>query len=201
MITDTAKAWLDHLGASKAPGTLSSYAYIVRDITLYFTEVFPVRTVDLTPSHVESYLDWERMRRQPEYTGDYKVRPQRSDGSGIENTVKHRHTTLRSILQYAKREGIVSRNVASLHDCQLSVPKPQRQLFPVLNYEEANTLILALINEPHWFRATVLLGLLLGLRRSEIIGLRFSDIDWATGTISVRRTVTQQTLNNKTQLF
>lgn len=88
-----------------------------------------------------------------------------------------------------------------MHDCQLSVPKPQRQLFPVLNYEEANTLIQALINEPLWFRATVLLGLMLGLRRSEIIALRFSDIDWATGTITIRRTATQQTLNKKNTII
>lgn len=179
MIVDTAKAWLEHLGTARAPGTLSSYAYNVRDITLYFTEICPVRTADLTSSHVEAYLDWERKRRQPEYMGPYKVRSQRSDGSGIENTVKHRHTTLRSILQYAKREGIVTRNVASLHDCHISVPKPQRQLFPVLNSDEASELISYLADEPLWFKSTVLLGLLLGLRRSEIIGLKFSDIDWS----------------------
>lgn len=197
MIADTANAWLAHLGSSLAPGTLSNYTYIVRDITLYFTDISPVRTVDLTSAHVESYLNWERMRRQPGYTGDHKVRSQRSDGSGIENTVKHRHTALRSILQYAKREGIITRNVASLRDCQVSVPKPQRQEFPVLTEKEALVLINALENEPLWFRIAVLLGLLYGLRRSEIVGLRSADIDWDNNLLTVVRTVTQQTLDHK----
>lgn len=197
MLAETAKAWLEHFGTSLAPGTLSNYTYIVRDITLYFTEVLPLHTAELTPTHVESYLNWERMRRQPGYTGEYKVRSQRSDGSGIESTVKHRHTALRSILQYAKREGIITRNVASLRDCQVTVPKPQKQEFPVLTEKEALVLINALEKEPLWFRTAVLLGLLYGLRRSEIIGLRASDIDWDTNNLSIVRTVTQQTLNHK----
>lgn len=196
-VADTAKSWLEHFGTSLAPGTLANYAYIVRDITLYFTEVCPVRTVELSSAHVESYLNWERMRRQPGYTGEHKVRSQRSDGSGIENTVKHRHTALRSILQYAKREGIITRNVASLRDCQVSVPKPQRQEFSVLTEKEALVLINALENEPLWFRIAVLLGLLYGLRRSEIIGLRLSDIDWDAKLLTIVRTVTQQTLDHK----
>lgn len=197
MVADTAKVWLEHLGMSKAPGTLSSYAYIVRDISLYFTEIKPIRTAELTPSQVEAYLEWERQRRQPDYVGKYKVRSQRVDGSGIENTVKHRYTVLRSILQYAKREGIVNRNVASLQDSHINAPRPQRQVFFVLSVAEANVMIDALATEPLWFKATVLLGLMLGLRRSEIIGIKFSDIDWETGVLTIRRTATQQTLNGK----
>ncbi|MBR1972422.1 MAG: hypothetical protein IKA16_03165 [Oscillospiraceae bacterium] len=65
LFKDTAQAWLEHQRGSKAPGTISSYSYIVRDIVLYFDTITPVRTADLTTTQVETYLTWERNRRQP----------------------------------------------------------------------------------------------------------------------------------------
>lgn len=88
-------------------------------------------------------------------------------------------------------------HVASKRDCQINVPKPQRQQFPILDANEAQRLINTLDAEPLWFKTAVILGLFLGLRRSEIIGLQFSDIDWERNTLTVRRTATQQTINNK----
>ena len=201
MLVDTVRLWFDHVSVSKAPSTVSSYAYIVRDISLYFTELMPVRTSELTCNQVEKYLAWERCRRQPDYTGEYKVSSRSKDGAGIENTVDHRYKVLSSILQYAKREGIVSRNVASKRDCQISAPQPQRQEFPVLTKQEATQLLRALNNEEQWFRVAVTLGLLLGLRRSEIIGLRESDIDWCANTLTITRTVTQQTIERKNTII
>ena len=196
-VAETVKIWLDHISGTKAPGTIAGYTYIANDITLYFTNVAPVLTAELTTSQVEAYLAWERMRRQPEYAGTYKVSALYADGSGIENTVHHRYTVLRAILQYAKREGIVTRNVASKRDCQIDVPKPQQQEFAVLNVDEARELLRELDHAPLWFRAAVMLGLLLGLRRSEVIGLRASDLDWENHILTVRRTATQQTIGGR----
>lgn len=198
-ITETAQDWLAHTSKSKAPSTVASYTNIVRDISIYFSNN-PVRTAELTPKQVESYLDWERQRRQMNYSGDHKVKSRNTDGAGIENTVDHHYTALRSILQYAVREGIVDRNVASKRDTHIHPPKPQRQEFDVLSQSEALTLIQHLKQEPDWFQAAVLLGLLLGLRRSEIIGIQMSDINWELQTLTIRRAVTQQTLNRKNTL-
>ena len=196
-VAETVKIWLDHISGTKAPGTLAGYTYIANDITLYFTDVAPAQTAELTTSQVEAYLAWERMRRQPEYAGTYKVPALYADGSGIENTVHHRYTVLRAVLQHAKREGIVTRNVASKRDCQIDVPKPQRQEFAVLNVDEARKLLHELDHEPLWFRAAVMFGLLLGLRRSEVIGLRTSDLDWENHILTVRRSATQQTIGGR----
>lgn len=199
LITETAQEWFAHISKSKAPGTIAGYTYSIRDITLYFS-CYPVPTAELTAKQVEAYLDWERQRRQPGYIGDHKVSPRNTDGSGIENTVHHRYTVLRSILQYAVREGIADRNVASKRDAHIQPPMPQRQEFDVLTQEEALKLIQHLEQEPLWFQIAVFLGLLLGLRRSEIIGVQISDINWETRTLTIRRTVTQQTLNRKNTL-
>ena len=197
LLTDTAKAWLEHVSRYKAPGTQSSYAYNVRDIVLYFETYMPVRTAELTSSQVESYLNWERNRRQSDYIGEHKVKSRYADGAGIESSVMHRYTTLRSILNFAKREGIIDRNVASKRDCQICVPKPQQREFFVLSEVEARELIMSLESEELWFRVAVMLALLLGLRRSEIIGLCLADIDWPNCSLTVSRTATQQTINNR----
>lgn len=198
-VTEIAQEWLAHTSKSKAPGTVASYTNIVRDITVYFSNN-PTRTAELTSKHVEAYLDWERQRRQSNYIGEYKIKPRNSDDSGVENTVHHRYTVLRSILQYAVREGIIDRNVASKRDAHIQPPMPQRQEFDVLTQAEALNLIQYLGQEPSWFQSAVLLGLLLGLRRSEIIGIQLSDINWESKTLTIRRTATQQTLDHKNTL-
>ena len=200
LLTETVTQWYEHQCGSKAPGTLSSYKYAVNDITYYFDTYLSVKTVDTTPAHIEQYLNWERARRQPNYTGKDKKRVKYADGSGIENTVMHRATVLRCVLQYAKREGIVERNAASKNDSQIDLPRPQRHEFSILHTDEAKRLLQQINYEDLWFRVAVTMGLLLGLRRSEIIGLRISDINFGDNTICVSHTVTQQTLNDKNSL-
>ena len=197
MFVDTISDWLEQRRGSKAASTMAGYQYAANDVMLYFGEIHPVKTTDLTSNMVERYQNWERARRKPEYTGEHKKNAKYRDGSGIENTVKHRTTLIRSVLQFAKREGIVDRNVASLRDSHIDLPSPQHHEFAVLSIHEAQYFIKMLNGEKLWFQVAVLLGLLFGLRRSEIIGLRMQDIDWVQGTITVRYTVTQQTLDRK----
>lgn len=199
-VVDTIRAWLDHCRGSKSASTIAGYQYAANDLLLYFGEICPVKTAELTSSMIERYLVWERNRRKLEYTGEYKKQSKYSDGSGVENTLKHRTTLLRSVLQYAKREGIVVRNVASIRDSQIDLPSPQRHEFDVLNIEEAKCLIHMLDGEELWFKVAVILALIFGLRRSEVIGLRIHDIDFEKGILRITHTVTQQTIDGKDTL-
>ena len=191
------RTWLERQRGLKAPSTIAGYTYCANDVITYFTEICPVRTADLTSTMVEDYQAWERMRRQPTYTGAYAVQSKFADGSGVENTIRHRTTLIRSVLQHAKRADIVVRNVASTRDCQVELPKAMRHVFPVLTERESRALMRATKNAPVWFRLVVLLAVLFGLRRSEICGLCEEDIDWENSTVTIRRTVTQQTIDGK----
>lgn len=62
---------------------------------------------------------------------------------------------------------------------------------------EAVQLIEVLKREESWFRAAVVLGLVCGLRRSEVIGLKLNDIDLSRNTIAIQHAVTQQTQGGK----
>lgn len=197
LFADTVREWLKRQEGVKAPSTISGYQYCANDVITYFTEICPVRTVDLTSKMIEDYQVWERARRSENYVGMYGRKRKYMDGSGVENTIKHRTTLIGSVLQYAKRDDLVVRNMASPRDCQVELPKPMRHLFPLLTEREVSRLIQATQREPLWFRLVVLLAALFGLRRSEICGLCVEDIDWEMRTITIRRTVTQQTVNRK----
>ncbi len=197
LFADLVAEWLEIQKGARPASTFAGYQYAANDVMLYFREICPVKTVDLTSTMVERYQSWERMRRQPGYTGEYPKKSKYENGSGIENTIKHRTTLIRSVLQYAKRDGLVERNVASARDCHISLPSPQRNVFLILTMSEANRMMRLIKGEELWFQVAVAMGLLIGLRRSEVIGSRESDINWATTCITISQTVTQQTVDGK----
>ncbi len=192
--------WLERQKGSKPPSTVAGYTICVNDIVCYFTKIRPIRTVEMSATVVEDYLAWERRRREPGYQGPFARKPISPDGAGIENTVLHRATTLRSILQFAKREGIILTNFASKQDCNVELPTPQDYEPTILTPEEADRFVERLKNEPLWFIVAVLLALTIGPRRSEVIGLREKDIDFSANQITIRNVVTQQPVNGKTVL-
>lgn len=200
MFCETVAEWIEHQKASKPASTYAGYQYYANDVMLYFREICPVKTIDLTSNMVEQYQNWERARRQPGYIGEHKKSSKYKDGSGVENTIKHRTTLIRSVLQYAKRDGLVARNVASSRDCHISLPSPQRNLFQVLTLVEANRMMKLARNEALWFLVAIAMGLLIGLRRSEVIGACEDAINWDTCQIIISQTITQQTVDGKNTL-
>lgn len=53
--------------------------------------------------------------------------------------------------------------------------------------------LLAAVPEDDTFRPVIILGLFYGFRRSEVLGLRWNDFDFAAKTIHIRNTVTKMT--------
>lgn len=201
LFADAAKEWMERQYGAKAPSTVAGYQYCVNDIVLYFSEVNPVRLIDMTATTVEDYLAWERLRRQKDYDGPHKRVVKQKDLSGIENTVLHRAAVLRAILQRLKQDGIIAVNVASKRDCHVNLPRPQQHVFEVLTPKEADKFVMELKNEPLWFRVAVLLALLIGLRRSEIIGLREIDFNLSENKLIIRCVVTEQTGREKKKVL
>ncbi|MBR4291197.1 MAG: site-specific integrase [Oscillospiraceae bacterium] len=62
---------------------------------------------------------------------------------------------------------------------------------------EANQLMRHLREEPLWFHVATLMGLLIALRRSEIVGACESEIDWEQNRILIDQTITQQTIDGR----
>jgi len=199
LFTEDIQQWLNRQSQSVAPATFSSYTYAANDIISYFKQ-HPILTVNITETIIEDYIVWERRRRQPDYIpspGESKKTLKHPDGSGIENTIMKRIAVIRMVLQNAKRDGLINRNPSAKRDSWIRLPKPQKHSFQCLNIDEAKLLLSCLKAEPLWFVVAVYLGLLYGLRRSEVFGLRLNDIDFVQNRMTIRNSITQQTINGK----
>lgn len=102
-----------------------------------------------------------------------------------ENTVKHYTTYLRSILNEAVEDGIITKNVVRKLK-SIKILLKERTIFKA----EELKVILEKIKETD-LEIPVLLGLKYGLRVSETIGLRWQDIDFVENKIYIKNTVTK----------
>ncbi|MGE9693666.1 tyrosine-type recombinase/integrase [Streptomyces sp. NRRL F-5630] len=98
-------------------------------------------------------------------------------------TLAYVHSVLKSALEHAVREEEIPRNVA--HNVPTGTPRPRR--FEPLTADEARTFLAAV--RGHRLHALFELALHTGLRKGELLGLRWEDLDLAGGTASIRRTL------------
>jgi integrase len=90
---------------------------------------------------------------------------------------------LKSALEHAVREEEIPRNVA--RNVRMGTPRPRR--FEPLTAAEARAFLAA--THEHRLHALFELALRTGLRKGELLGLRWEDLDLASGTASIRRTL------------
>lgn len=163
-VTDYAAHWLrDVAGRSLRPSTLSNYAWMLRKHVL--PSLGTQRLDRLTPTHVR--------RLHADVAA-----------SGVSlRTQQLAHAVLRSMLSDAVREELVGRNVASL----VKSPRPERREVEPWSVDELTRFRAAASD--HRLSALFLLAYGMGLRRGEILGLRWSDVDLDGGMLHVRQTL------------
>ena len=103
-------------------------------------------------------------------------------GAGV-MTVRQAHGLLRNALGEAERLELVTRNVARL----VRPPSPPARKVRALEFEEARRLLAAAEGER--LEPLVVLALTTGLRRAELLGLRWEDVDLGRGVVRVERTL------------
>lgn len=117
----------------------------------------------------------------------YKAKSGRADGKGgalSHTTMRSISSLLRRILQQAVIEGLLMRNPADGIPLQT---KSKEREYVFLNKDEANALLKAF--EGELIHELVFVTLYYGLRRSEVLGLRWQDIDFEHDTLTIQHTV------------
>lgn len=107
------------------------------------------------------------------------------DGKLNNNTVIRYQAMLSSIFKKGIQWGLINENPCS----RAEHPKAEEIDVRVLTEEEIPKLLDALSDAPPQYSVITQLALLLGARRGEICALRWSDIDFEKGTLSIKRTV------------
>ena len=101
------------------------------------------------------------------------------------NSVIRYQAMLSSIFKKGVQWGLINENPCS----RAEHPKVEEIDIRVLTEEEIPTLLDVLSDAPPQYSVITQLALLLGARRGEICALRWSDIDFEKGTLSIKRTV------------
>jgi integrase len=114
------------------------------------------------------------------------LREGRYDGAGLSaRTVGHVHRVLHRALGHAAQWGVVQQNVASL----VSPPRVAATEIEIIREDEIKQVLQKLRGRSMYMIAA--LGLATGLRRGEILALRWHDIDLDNAKLRVERSVEQ----------
>jgi integrase len=130
----------------------------------------PLRS--LTVTHLEDL--YAHLRRSGRHDG----------GPLARKTVLNVHQILRTALGDAERAGLVHRNVARLMDPPCHGAPPGQRCW---NEHELRQFLQIAIE--HRLGPAIWLAAMTGMRRGEVLGLRWSDIDLDAATLSIRRSV------------
>ncbi|MET7764919.1 site-specific integrase [Streptomyces sp. NPDC005355] len=106
-------------------------------------------------------------------------------------TAKESHRVLRTALTAACREELITRNVASL----VEPPRAKGRELSPWTLDETLTFLAAARRDPLY--AAFVLAITMGLRRGEIVGLRWADVDLEKRVLYVR----QQTQRRRGVLY
>jgi integrase len=106
-------------------------------------------------------------------------------GGGLSaKTILHHHRLISVILGDAYRQGYALRDVSEL----VTPPKVRQRDIAFLDDKDALRFVDALRDAPIKWRTALLLLLFTGIRRGELVGLEWGDIDFTAGVIHIRRT-------------
>ena len=103
-------------------------------------------------------------------------------GTGL-RTIEVTHMVLHGCLEHARRLGLIIQNWTDL----VEVPRPENREMRVWSESQVNQ-FLSFIPDQTFYR----LVFATGMRRGELVGLKWEDLDWQTGIITIRRQVYQQ---------
>lgn len=177
---DYLDAWIVTVAADLAPSTLASYKMHVR---VYLKlRLGDVRLCDLT-----------RKRAKTAYAQLCKTERQRGGGTLARSTVDRIWATLRSALSEAVDDEVLLVNAAATRRKRHGrKPKGQgRAETPKLDVWTGEQ-VAAFLEAVRDDRLAALwrLAAMTGMRRAELTGLRARDVDWKTGVLEVRHTLT-----------
>jgi integrase len=151
--------WLErYVRPNLSPRTAEGYESIVRCHLVPALGSIPL--VQLKPEHLQRYYS-------------EKLSTGRHDGKGVlsQTTVSHHHTCLHRALKMALRWGLISRNPADA----VIPPRPQRSEMHTMTEDDINIFLEAAKKTPYYL--LFYLALFTGMRRSELLALRWCDVD------------------------
>jgi len=170
-VAEYLEQWLEgYVSSNTGPRTRERYVEIVRAHLIPALGSIPLTA--LRPQHIQDYYA-------------RALDAGRRDGKGglSARTVHHHHGVLYEALKHAVKHGILIRNVAEAVD----PPRPDYREMATVGAEALNTLLEAARATPYY--VLFYTAAYTGLRRSELLALRWHHVDLDLATLSVVETL------------
>ena len=159
-----------------SPQTYNFYSKVIDE------ELMPMfarlKMKDLRTYHIQQFV---------QYLATEKKRLDGREGGIAASTVKRYTTVLRSIVTMAYKLEYIEDDIGRSR--RIEFPKEETKEVEAFTLEEVDDILKALESEPWHIRAVIEVALFTGCRRGEIVGLKWSDIDFENQRISVKRSI------------
>lgn len=172
LFADFMEQWLEIVKSTVSIPTYSSYVNAVKSIIAPYFRKKKMLLRDLQAHDIQMF---------------YQEQLQRVKAS----SVIHYHANIHKALKYAVKNDMIPSNPAD----KVERPKQDKFYGNFYDRDELNKLFEAVAGTK--LELPVLLGAFYGLRRSEIVGLKWSAIDFEQNTITISHTVTSCNLDGK----
>lgn len=172
LFADFMEQWLEIVKSTVSIPTYSSYVNAVKSIIAPYFRKKKILLRDLQAHDIQMF---------------YQEQLQRVKAS----SVIHYHANIHKALKYAVKNDMIPSNPAD----KVERPKQEKFYGNFYDRDELNKLFEAVAGTK--LELPVLLGAFYGLRRSEIVGLKWSAIDFEQNTITISHTVTSCNLDGK----
>ena len=167
LFIDYMKKWLKMISSSVEPTTLTGYQGVINGrMTDYFKNT-KITLQNIKPKHIQEFYQYLL------------------DEGLCGNTVKHYHANIRKALQYAMKTDIILSNPAD----KVDLPKIEEYKPKFYTSDEVKILLNEVIGTK--LEIPVMIDCFYGFRRSEVIGLKWSAVDFENDTITIDHTITQ----------
>ncbi len=163
--------WLESYKCNLSVSTYNSYKMMVNArITRYFKEL-GLSLKEVTGDEINDFYAYLR-------------------GDGLSGATAQRH---HSLLHLAFKHAVKRRIIPSNPCDQADRPKSKQYIGDYYNAEELKKLLECVENDP--MRTVVNLAVYYGLRRSEVLGLKWSAIDWVENKIYIRHKIVEDKMD------
>ena len=172
LFADFMEQWLEIVKSSIQIVTYSSYSNMVKGVIAPYFRERGITLTGLTAKDIQDFYTQELKRVKA-------------------NSVIHYHANIHKALKYAVKIDLIATNPAD------KIERPKKERFVGSFYDAAEMNELFQVVAGTRLELPVMLGAFYGLRRSEVLGLKWDAIDFTNNTITIRHTVTSCNLDGK----
>ena len=172
LFVDFLYSWIKSRVNALRISTYETYYSTIDKIIVPYFKPLNLTLADVTPFHLQTFYNKQSTRVS-------------------NNTIKHYHVYIHSALKYAVKQNLIAYNPAD----RVEIAPIEKKHGNPFTKEQLITVVDACLNTP--IGIAVAIGAYCGLRRSEICGLEWEDIDFVDDIIHIRKTRVKTTYSSE----